>query len=156
MSVQLIQTWTDDQVSKFARAQTHAALWSVEEDLRRDGVTGEVADWAARLHPSARDWLDGAARRFADEHGRDLAAWLPPDHAGYLLWMNRSGEGVGFWAQYLPTGPADELTAYAVSVRKDPARVAEFDAAMTRLADAARELPAYTLYLAQDDTIRLI
>lgn len=156
MSVRVaVEMWSGDQVAEFARSYALAALSAEETSLRESGVTGEISRWP--VHPTARERWDGEARAFADAHLIDLSVWLSPERAGAWLWQTLTGEGEGFWAGYLPNDPAEFYSSYALSVRRDPARVAEFDAAMQRLTDAAHEArlrQVSTPYLAQDGTIR--
>ena len=100
--------------------------------------------------PGVCEGLEAAARAFADAHEADLVRWLSPGHAGYDLWMSRTGEGVGFESRYLPNDPDAIFSVYALGVRRDVAAVVEFDAAMCRLQDAARVLGEVWVYCGDD------
>lgn len=170
MTTILAHTWDDDEVAEFAASYvSDAALvtWLDHcEEMSNAGVTVDGYAWTdtaeARAHaallvdPAMRARLDREARRFAAEHTTDLATWFDPDHAGHDLWMNRTGQGTGFWSRYLPTDPAKVFSAYALDVRRKPDAVAEFDAAKERLGDAARALPYAETYVGDDGRIYLM
>lgn len=133
------EQWTKDQVTEFVDAHAAAAVWT---------LTGLV-DRADMLAPAARERLDREAREFAAAQAVDLVTWLAPSHAGYDLWLTRNGEGVGFWARYLPNDPPEVFSAEALRDRRSPDRVTDFNAAMNRLSGAARQLGEVSLYSAR-------
>jgi hypothetical protein len=124
-------TWGQSEVDVFVAAHRAAAL-NVAAPGCGGGLTWDRDSGAA---------MDRAARLFYQENRGDLACWFDPGHAGYDLWMSRTGGGVGFWARCLPNGRDDMFSPYALRNRRDPAYVAAFDAASKRLSDAAKTTP---------------
>lgn len=159
--------WDQDAVETFARVcaefAARVAALDHNERLRSDEqaerpvwtepISGEEA--LAAMVEQDRERVMEQAREFVRSHMSDLAPWRTPDTAGYDLWMTRTGEGVGFWSRYLPGDRDDLFCVHALSVRRDPAAVAEFDAAMGRLSEAARALPEVDAYVGDDGLIHV-
>ena len=163
--------WNEAEVESFAASHvTYAALvqWLDHcEDMAGQGVTVDGYAWtddeegraqqeaASRVDDRMREALTRQARRFAAAHMADLS-WFEPSHAGYNLWMVRTGQGVGFRDRDLPTDRDDMFSGYGLSVRHDADRVAEFDAATLRLTEAAHAMPYAETYVVADGRIHLM
>lgn len=164
------QPWNDDDMDAFAEAHVDYAALSTWldhcEERAGEGVTVDGYAWTdtaqsraearLRVTPEMRAVLDAQARRFAVEHMADLSTWFDPSHAGYDLWMSRTGQGVNFMSRYLPNDPDDTFSAYALGVRHDPHAIVEFDAAVWRLDAAADALPHADTYVGDDGRIHLV
>lgn len=105
-------------------------------DTALEMFTHYDADWSNNNGPATRAHLDASslaslenqAGEFFDQHSDDLAAFVPhvtsgrgryrwSDIGGYLYWMNRNGEGVGFWDGDYPEDVGERLN---VAAKKHP------------------------------------
>ena len=126
---------SDADIDDMLAGYIEAALFSTNDESTPEG--GEPLDNnynESDLTPECRAGMREDCERFAHENSKALLAsmgkkgahtvkWASWDLAGYLIWLNRNGHGIGFWGGEWPE-PYDKALDDACSHRASPERPA--------------------------------
>lgn len=101
-----------DSLDTFTQAYLETALWSSNDESRRDGGDPLDANYSVSDFTAAA--LTQAIRECANFQTQYSYLWFDDNddqHAGHDFWLNRNGHGAGFWDGDYVNG--DQLSAAA-------------------------------------------